>query len=185
MKHTFLVNNKFVLSILIVFLNYHISNAQEINNSNIDTIQNQAEFETKIMKNELKLNLAYLPFGYIEAAFERILKNNTSIGFAFGKSIKKDIEINYHIFLFYRLFFLKNHGKGIFIEANSAFWKEDSFTLKNRKGYGIGFAVGAKFFRSNNYHGEVIFGFGNTYSDEVSEYDNAYPRIAISIGKRF
>ena len=136
-------------------------------------------------KNELKLNLAYAPFGYLEASYERLLPANTSIGLAFGKSIKEDIDLNYHLILFYRIFFGHQIGKGFFIEANGAIWKDDSRFNNNDLSNGVGLAVGGKFFRGDNFHGEFVFGYGRTITDNSFDFGDAYPRFAISVGQRF
>jgi hypothetical protein len=45
--------------------------------------------------------------------------------------------------------------------------------------------VGVKFFRCKRFHGEVVFGYGRTLTDKTSDFQEAYPRFAISVGQRF
>jgi hypothetical protein len=148
------------------------------NKTNVDLTKN-----TDLLKNEVKLNLAYAPFGYLEGAYERLLPGNSSLGLAIGKSIFDDIDLNYHAIVFYRLFFGGELGKGFFIEANGAYWKDvDDY---GDAGKGIGVAVGGKFFRGRRFHGEFVFGYGRTLTQNPYEFEDAYPRFAISLGHRF
>jgi len=143
-----------------------------------------SNFESLLSKNELKLNLAYLPFGYLELSYERILPKNTSVGIAIGKSIK-DLDLEYHLAAFYRLFFGHQPGSGFFIEANAGSWKEDTRFSDEGLSGGIGVAVGGKFFRGDKFHGEFVFGYGKTLLDKSSDFSEAYPRFGISLGHRF
>lgn len=104
---------------------------------------------------------------------------------AVGKSIKEDIQFNYHLIGFYRLFFGGQLGKGFFIEANGVFWKERHRYVERGISNGVGIAVGGKFFRGKRFHGEFVFGYGKTLIDESSDFYDAYPRFAISVGHRF
>lgn len=135
-------------------------------------------------KNEVKINLAYASFGYIEATYERLLPWNTSAGLVVGKSVEDD-DINYHFLSFYRLFFGQGQGSGFFIEANAALWNEESFRFETRDNYGAGIAVGGKFFRGERFHGEVVAGIGRVLSDYSPDFDEFYPRIGFFIGYRF
>jgi len=136
------------------------------------------------MKNEVKLNLAYAPFGYFEGSYERLLTDKSSVGIVLGKSIETDINLDYHIIGFYRLFFGQMKCAGFFIEANTAYWKEDQGFFGNSTHHGIGAALGGKFFQGRKFHAEFMFGIGRTFTDG-SEFDGAYPRYAISLGRRF
>lgn len=170
--------------IAIVFLVANLSLAQDTRTKKSVAKVEAKEGQSSNLKNEIKLNLAYAPFGYLEGAYERLLPANTSIGLGFGKSIKEDINIKYHVIAFYRLFFGQQAGAGFFIEANAAYWNEDYYS-GNGENKGVGFAVGGKFFRGDRYHGEFVFGYGRNLSDNSSYFDGAYPRFAISMGYRF
>ncbi|MBK8547777.1 MAG: hypothetical protein IPL63_10460 [Saprospiraceae bacterium] len=104
------------------------------------------------------------------------------MGIGFGKSIEEDLEFNYHVIVFYRLFFGGQLGKGFFLEANGVYWKE--YYYENGR-LGIGFAVGGKFFRGKRFHGECVVGYGRTLAKNSFDFQSGYPRLAISIGHRF
>lgn len=147
--------------------------------------QNNQYDEFSNLKNEVRINVAYAGFGYLEGTYERLLPKNTSAGVVFGKSIEEEIDLNYHIIAFYRLFFgqTKIEGSGFFIEADVALWKEDRRSNANTSN-GAGLAVGGKFFRGNRFHGEVVLGVGRIITDN-SDFQDSYPRITVSLGYRF
>ena len=86
---------------------------------------------------------------------------------------------------------LQKYGAGFFIEANAAFFSTEindvdydygsvSTDTKYSAGAGLGIAMGWKYLTRNNWVGELNFGVGRDFVN-----DGAYPRLGISIGKRF
>lgn len=145
------------------------------------------QFELK--ENEVKLNLATTIFGlYPEISYERILHEDFSVGGSAGIGLNGDYPLDFSITPYARWFFggtstnLQKYGAGFFIEANGSVFSHNDYDyeLSNDVGAGLGLALGWKYISKNNWVGEI---FGGAGRDFVSSY--AYPRIGISIGKRF
>jgi hypothetical protein len=150
-------------------------------------------------QNELKLNLGTTIFGsFPEVTYERILDSDISVGASLGFALDKELyPVNLALIPYVRWFFgggaenLQKYGAGFFIEANGALFSKDtnetdfqngayvSFS-ENNAGAGLGLALGWKYLTRNNWVGEVYFGAGRDFAN-----DGAYPRLGISIGKRF
>lgn len=184
---------KVVLTILLISVSLIVS------------AQNKAAKETKdststehIAKNEIRLNLLNSVLSLPEINYEHILKNNTSFGLAVFIGVKDKFDFNYGIIPYYRIYFSKSEktGVGFFIEANAGIVnliKEQvsytpqgqypSFNKTKITSYGMGFATGGKFLTKNNFVGEIYLGGGHFLGDYGSE--NGYPRMGITIGKRF
>ncbi|MDD4777114.1 MAG: hypothetical protein PHV53_02380 [Fermentimonas sp.] len=152
-----------------------------------------------IPQNELKLNLGTTVFGsFPEIAYERILNSDLSVGASLGVALDEDIYSMDFLFSPYvRWFFggnsenLQKLGAGFFIEANGGiftkpeeevYYDEGIYTSDNNTvtGAGIGLALGWKYLSRNNWVGEIYFGGGRDFVN-----DGGYPRLGITIGKRF
>ena len=87
----------------------------------------------------------------------------------------------------------KKENAGFFVEANTSLtnyhyenYDNNNYQIlgwKNETNFGFGAAIGFKLLTSNNLVGEVFGGLGRRFS--VKNTDDAFPRIGISIGKRF
>lgn len=144
---------------------------------------NAQETEKPVSKNEVKLNLGYLLLGLPELSYERILNDDSSVGMSVAFSIDSDVDINYMLTPYYRFFFGKKPSAGFFIEANGAVFSEEYYS-KNEVGAGLGVALGGKFISKNNWTGELLLGAGRTLANSKNTSE-AYPRIGVTIGKRF
>lgn len=155
--------------------------------------------------NELKINLPLAIFGsYPEISYERILNTDISVGAALGVSLDK--ERYPYQFMFtphFRWFFggnkksMEKAGAGFFIEANGATYSRVMETYSNLGGTnvnenqksifgaGLGLALGWKYLSKNNWVGEIYGGAGRNFIKSDYADSEAYPRIGISIGKRF
>lgn len=151
-----------------------------------------------IPQNELKLNLASSIFwSFPEITYERIINADISIGGSVGITLDPDIyPIKFSATPYIRWFFggnsknLQKYGAGFFIEANGALlsimdtYYDYSGGSLNRSeselGAGLGLAIGWKYLTQNNWVGELYLGGGRDFAN-----DGGYPRIGISIGKRF
>jgi hypothetical protein len=150
-------------------------------------------------KDELKLNLGSSIFGsFPEISYERILNTDISVGVSLGVALEKDVyPTHFLITPHFRWFFggdaenLQKYGAGFFIEANGGlftidadelFFENGSYVSRNEKatGAGLGIALGWKYLSRNNWVGEFYFGAGRDFIN-----DGAYPRMGITIGKRF
>ncbi len=166
----------FILSFLI----FNVNSLSSQSESDID----ETWEELWDIRNEIKVNLSFIPFGYIELAYERILPLDNSIGFVVGKSFRDFIETDTHCLAYYRMYFGDIPSSGFFIEANGAYWNEKE-RWRNEHNYGFGFAIGAKFVKYSGLHGEFVVGVGRALTEDATVYDEAYPRLGILMGYRF
>ena len=101
---------------------------------------------------------------------------------------------------FGRLYFSNEHAAGFYIEANGGLILEKSKTyyydyyssysgvmqsaptINTYSNIGLGVAIGYKFLTKNNWVGDIFAGAGRVFGE--SNID-AYPRVGITIGKRF
>ena len=137
-------------------------------------------------RNEVSLNLATTAFAqYPEISFERIMAEDFTIGASLGFRAGGDYVMNFNFTPFARWFFGGRHREtmrgaaaGFFIEANtSAYSVWDSPTVSD---FGIGLGIGWKYLSLNNWTGELLLGMGRGLTT-----DTVYPRVGISIGRRF
>ncbi len=136
--------------------------------------------------NEFKLNVGYVIAGLPEVTYERILSDETSVGFSAAFSIDEDIDYDFIAVPYFRFYFGKKRNAGFFIEANTGIFTEENNDAKTESelGLGAGMAVGAKFITRKGWVAELVGGLGRNFlnTDVLSE---VYPRVGISIGKRF
>jgi len=168
--------------------------------------QNNAKDSIAGGNQELKLNLAMAVAGVPEITYEYFLEDNSSIGLSVGIGLDEpeDLSLRFIVTPYYRLFFGKKNNAGFFIEANAAvasyrdvysyveyFYDENGnyqvvesevFDEKSTN-FGMGAAIGFKLLTRNNYLGELYAGAGRLFGD--SNDIEVYPRVGVSIGKRF
>lgn len=153
--------------------------------------------------NELKLNLPLAIAGIPEINYERILKDDMSVGVAVLFGIEDDSEYKFGIIPNYRIYFGNKKANGFFIEGNMALmttqeridygylaytdyapgYEPDlSKRFNTATSFGLGAAAGAKFLTKNGFVGEIFAGVGRLFGNS---YVEAYPRAGITIGKRF
>lgn len=145
--------------------------------------------------NELKLNALLLIAELPEITYERIISNESSIGFSFAFSLdNSSTDYNFYLLPYYRLYFGEKRAAGFFLEANAMFFSEDrgiiytdngtSFQQEDEFGAGLGIAVGGKFLTKKGWIGELSLGIGRVFVNKYFD-ESFYPRIGITIGKRF
>ncbi|MBB2145103.1 DUF3575 domain-containing protein [Pedobacter sp. LMG 31464] len=154
--------------------------------------------------NELKLNLFYTIAGFPEINYERILKDDMSVGVAILVGLEKDSEYSFGIIPNFRVYFGNKKASGFFIEGNAAVisYKDNYYDYsylayssypagtyqytspiaKTYTNFGLGAAAGGKFLTKKGFVGEIYLGVGRLFGDSPIE---AYPRGGITIGKRF
>lgn len=158
------------------------------------------DMPVQIKRNELKLNLPTTIFLlHPEITYERIIHEDFGVGGSLGFNPGSDeYPIDFILAPFARWYFggsslnLQKYGAGFFVELNGAvFSKEDSYydyydgglsvwTDEKVFGTGLGLAFGWKYLSANNWVADVYFGAGRDFVN-----DSAYPRMGITIGKRF
>ena len=151
----------------------------------------EAEKVKKEPLNEIRLNLATTVFAlYPEINYERSLTEELGLGIAAAVSLNGksfDELYNFQLTPFFRFYFGRKPFKLFFIEANAAlvnfrnYYYESVYSGRNKTitEFGLGLAIGYKFFNRSNFTGEIYTGVGRTLGDYF------YPRIGISIGKLF
>ena len=149
--------------------------------------QESKETENIVKNNELKLNAGYLlAGGFFETSYERILNEESAIGLSLGYAFDKSIDYEFSVVPYYRLYFGKKRAAGFFMEANGAFYSEESEDNNdmNEIGLGVGFSIGGKFITKSGWIFELLGGGGRNFinKDKITE---AYARIGLIIGKRF
>lgn len=146
-------------------------------------------------KNELKINLLYGVLGIAEITYERVIGDDQAVGASVVIGLDDDTNYNFSFLPYYRMYFGKKQAAGFFIEGNAGLlnYQEDSFyysgdagyfgmTYNNKTSFGAGLAVGGKFLNKNGLFGEVYTGVGRVFA---SRYEEVYPRMGITLGKRF
>lgn len=158
-------------------------------------------------KQEIKFNLAMAVAGIPELTYEYFLEDNSSVGLSLGVGLDQpeDLALRFLATPYYRIFFGKKQNAGFFIEANAAlayyhdqysyysyYYDNDSgeylgtkivVTDEKTTNFGLGAAIGFKLLTRNNYVGEIFAGAGRLFGD--SDGYEIYPRLGISLGKRF
>lgn len=161
--------------------------------------------EREVPKNEVKLNLPMTIFGsFPEVSYERFINKDMSVGATFGVGLDIDrVPINWIAMPHYRWYFGGNrkatdkYGAGLFVEVNAAVFSKRvnqfegslfdydtssvNISEKDITTGGLGLALGWKYVTTSNWVAEIYGGAGRAFSDEVS----TYPRMGITIGKRF
>ncbi len=148
-------------------------------------------------RNELKFNLITAIAGLPEFNYERLLDDNMGIGTAVAFSLEKpeNMSLRGYVMPYCRMYFGERRASGFFLEANLALINEsESFTNyfigssqdpTSHVNYavrgGFGTAVGFKIAKSNVV-GELYLGVGRVFGNS---FIDAYPRIGITIGRRF
>jgi hypothetical protein len=187
------MNTKEILLIVILFLTIPLL-GQDINSS-IHQSQNSLNGNGN---NELRLNLLMSIAGLPELSYERFIADNMGIGLSAAISLDKfeNEPMRSIILPYYRLYFGNKKANGFFIEGNMAMIgiKEYDYptgyysypavytSTISSINFGFGAAVGAKFLTRNNFLGEAYLGVGRLFGESSV---GAYPRVGISLGKRF
>ncbi|MCB0458635.1 MAG: DUF3575 domain-containing protein [Flavobacteriaceae bacterium] len=143
--------------------------------------------------NEFKINVGSLLLEFPEFSYDYIINEESTAGVSLAFSIDKGIGYKFFVYPNYRLFFGRKRAAGFFIEGNAAFYSQKYenydnahyINIKNNAmGFGLGIAVGGKFITKNGFIGELYLGGGRNFLN-TDKIDEGYPRIGISIGKRF
>ena len=184
---------KNVIILLALFVSIPIFSQQQQQSRNFFRRQAQPVEVFKPV-NELKLNLPLAIFGsYLEVSYERVFKEDLSFGFSAGVGTGDRYILNYNLTPYFRWFFggnrrsMEKFGAGLFLEANGSLFGIErevvsgwNWRTENVFGAGIGMAIGWKYVSRNDWVMELLLGGGRDFVN-----DGAYPRMGISIGRRF
>ena len=158
------------------------------------------EPEALIKRNEVKLNLPVtIFFLHPEITYERIISEDFGVGGSLGFNPgSDDYPIDFMLAPFARWYFggsytsKQRYGAGFFVEMNGGmFYKEEPYyelldgdfysgTQENVFGAGLGIAIGWKYVTANNWVADIYYGIGRDFVNS-----GGYPRIGITIGRRF
>lgn len=179
-----------------------ITYAQKADTSKI-SIQKNAEALGHGGNNELKINLLFSVIGMPEISYERIIEDNMGVGASMFVGLDNKIDYKFGFTPHFRLYFGQKKANGFFIEGNASVitlrdYSYDYYQPIYAQGYvpapqvrtnstnfGLGAAAGAKFLTRNGFLGEAYLGAGRLFGDRADYGNEAFPRIGITIGKRF
>jgi hypothetical protein len=147
----------------------------------------------KDYKNEFRLNLIMSIAGLPEINYERFVEDNMGLGVAVAFSLENadDMSLRSIVLPYWRVYFGEKKANGFFVEANAAIAKHaGTYTFDGVADYhmdykvngGLGAAIGYKWLTRNGIVGELYMGVGRIFGNDNID---AYPRIGITIGKRF
>jgi len=194
------MNCKVIICIAVLFLGMNLF-GQDLKKVYVDETS-QTKSLNGTDNNEIKVNLLTSVVGLPELNYERFLANNMGVGLAVAVSVDKiaSMSLRYMALPYYRLYFGSKKASGFFIEANTALVRQKERTydlsydninntyyytnirIRSTTNFGFGVATGFKFLSKNGFVGEVYLGGGRLFGDPI---DDAYPRLGISLGKRF
>ena len=151
--------------------------------------------------HELKINMSNLiGFKWLDVGYERILNEESSIGF--GTLISLDDTVDgldeYRTFSltpYYRHFFSNKYAQGFFVEAftmlhtgkdetyYSNLGPNDTYSTEKYTDFAVGISVGAKWVTPRGFVAEIYAGIGRDMLDQ-SDIE-VVGRGGVSIGYRF
>jgi hypothetical protein len=183
---------KISICIAVLFLSINVVGQTET------TVTNTTDPQAKSLKvsddNELRINLLMSILGLPELNYERFIADNMGIGLAVAYSLDtpENMSLRSIILPYYRLYFGSKKANGFFIEGNMAIVGQNeisynssldgSSSSRTTTNFGFGFAAGEKFLTRNGFIGEVYLGLGRLFGESIS---GVYPRVGVSLGKRF
>jgi len=151
-------------------------------------------------KNEAKVNLLGLIIGLPDISYERLLTDKMGIGLTLGTGFKNGKhyrdDYRYVVLPYYRYYLGNKYASGVFLEAHVSVISAKKNLKDELKGqekfesyYGVGVAIGVKLFNKKGFLVEGYAGLGQQLSvdneDMRHKSQHPYPRIGVSVGKRF
>lgn len=136
-------------------------------------------------KNEIKVNVLSSIFGLYTAGYERILNSESSVGI----TVAFASDSGSSLIAFtpnYRLYFGKKNAAGFYLDGSLGIFNGGSETAA-----AIGLAIGTKILTKRNTTFEILAGVGRFLADFNPDNDGlnisglVYPRLGLSVGKRF
>lgn len=192
------MNRKLTLFIAVLLLSINAFSQQQ--NTSTDVNFTQSKSLNVKGNNELRVNLLMSIIGLPELTYERYIADNMGVGLSVAVSLDKmeNMSTRSIILPYYRLYFGSKKASGFFIEGNMAVvgqkeWTYDYYNdngnfyqngpyIRSTTNFGFGAAAGVKLLARNGFVGEVYLGLGRLFGESIAE---GYPRVAISLGKRF
>lgn len=157
----------------------------------------ESENSISFKKNEIKGNALYLVLGSFEVSYERILNQESGVGFSLTVPFDKDNwSTNYAATAYYRYYFGKKPAAGFFGEAFGMLNNIDdyvygesptySYDPKTLTDFALGIGLGGKWVSKKGLLLEINAGIGRNLFN--NQYDRDYEiigRAGVCIGYRF
>ena len=164
-------------------------------NAQNDTTINQNE-----KKNDIKLNVAILPFGAFETGYERNLNKKSSLGISFLIPLfnKESLEdTNYVLSTYYRRYFGKKYASGFFVEGFTMLNSTDGKQITDINGnltlneepdvidMSLGLGLGGKWVTKSGFIFEVNAGYGKLLFNADKTDHTIVAKFGFHLGYRF
>jgi len=151
------------------------------------------------VKNEAKVNLLGLITGLPDISYERILNDEMGLGLSLGMGLKNSRDYHsryrYVVLPYYRYYLGDKYAGGFFLEGHASIISakkdladEPKAQEKFKPYMGLGAAIGIKIINKRGFLAEGLAGVGrqlNVNENLRNKSLDLYPRVGISIGKRF
>ena len=152
------------------------------------SMQIYSQTNEPIKRQEVKLNLPYLLAGMLELEYEFHHNSWNSSGVITSFDLDSNIEFDFRLLIFHRLYMGKNDNAGVFLEGNFGLIQvtqsRDWVLFKEKySALGIGLALGWKFFIPEpSIVIDIFVGMGRLFGNDNP---GVYPRLGINLGRRF
>ena len=192
------MKRKLTIFIAVLLLSLNAFSQQQNTSTDVNAAQSKSLNGSD--NNELRINLLMSIIGLPELTYERYVADNMGVGLSVAVSLDKmeNMSTRSIILPYYRLYFGSKKASGFFIEGNMAlvrqkeldynYYYDNGVTYQSElytrltTNFGFGGAIGVKLLARNGFVGEVYLGGGRLFGESIAE---AYPRIGVSLGKRF
>ena len=192
------MKRKLTIFIAVLLLSLNAFSQQQNTSTDVNAAQSKSLNGSD--NNELRINLLMSIIGLPELTYERYIADNMGVGLSVAVSLDKmeNMSTRSIISPYYRLYFGNKKASGFFIEGNMAlvrqkeldynYYYDNGVTYQSElytrltTNFGFGGAIGVKLLARNGFVGEVYLGGGRLFGESIAE---AYPRIGVSLGKRF
>jgi hypothetical protein len=192
------MKRKLTIFIAVLLLSLNAFSQQQNTSTDVNAAQSKSLNGSD--NNELRINLLMSIIGLPELTYERYVADNMGVGLSVAVSLDKmeNMSTRSIISPYYRLYFGNKKASGFFIEGNMAlvrqkeldynYYYDNGVTYQSElytrltTNFGFGGAIGVKLLARNGFVGEVYLGGGRLFGESIAE---AYPRIGVSLGKRF
>jgi hypothetical protein len=163
-------------------------------------------------KNELRFNPIYslnTNSVFPEVSYERSLSHRSALGISVGVLLGSDEKFSYvddfirqdfSVLPYYRHYFGKEVTSGFFLEGNSIVLSREPTVDEDKPWkFGLGLGIGCKFELKNSWNIDFVIGGGAIFQGQkdgssaddavvvvpFSDLPDFYPRLGLTIGKRF
>jgi hypothetical protein len=162
----------------------------------LSSVAQETKPQDNMRMGEIKLNALFLILGAFEIEYEQLINEESSYGVSLFLPIDSEIDINYYISPYYRLYFGNKRAAGFFIEGFGMLNSVDDYyysgepdfneTFETRTDFALGLGVGGKFITNRNFTAEIFTGVGrNFFNTNTNSNYEIIGKGGIKIGYRF